>query len=734
MSRKLHHVPLICLCLMLSLVLMPLLAGAHEDYIRNPDPRSAITPPQPARTDLLTESFEVSVPPPGWAMLDQGSGSNWFQTDFIAHSGTYCAVVAYDDPGLFQDEWLVTPLLDFTGKSAIYLEFYEDEDYWASYGLAHYVMVSTTSQTDPASFTPVMTMTPANHTVNGFGGAPVTVSLAAYANEPVVYVALRYAGDWADNWFVDDVRVYEPFEHDVAVADVTPAGQQFSGGDTLTPVVTVENVGQNVESFDVIVEISESGSVIHTEIVAMNNLAVGAVSNVTFTGLTLAAGHYYHVNATADLTTDMDLSNNVMGVYNNTYTQTRVPLGHLNTNAGCSPCAPANQALDAYMPTQGNDVALIRLHVWWPSNSDIMWLYNMPQIEVIANQYGADYAPHFWVDGVVDVGSASSSMAAALNNRKLHKSPMRLEIGWDGGFEQTTVRVTVLEPMAPGNYRLKVAITEDNINFAGGNGENVHHQAFRWMYPDVNGLAITTGLGSQDYTVDTPLDLVGTVPNNAWVFDELRVTVYVQEANSWEVLQAATAFLHENPVASFLSEFSVTANSGAVNVHWNVNASASPADFTLEASNGLATWDVPFVIDNNGRFQGRDESVHLANGGEVTYSLYYGQGRELIGSRTVELNAVDRMTCLFGASPNPFNPMTDIKFSVGQSQRVRIAVYDMSGRLVTEIANEVFGQGEHTVPWNGTDKFGRVVSSGTYFAQMQTAQGTFDTEKLMLVR
>ena len=43
-------------------------------------------------------------------------------------------------------------------------------------------------------------------------------------------------------------------------------------------------------------------------------------------------------------------------------------------------------------------------------------------------------------------------------------------------------------------------------------------------------------------------------------------------------------------------------------------------------------------------------------------------------------------------------------------------------------------QGEHTVPWNGTDKFGRAVASGTYFAQMRTDQGIFASEKLMLVR
>lgn len=723
--------PVLMLCCLFSLLICLTPAEAHDDHLINPHPTSAGLPvPDPGRTDVLTESFETSVPPPGWAMIDAGVGSNWFQTDFIAHSGTYCAVVAYDDPGLFQDEWLVTPALDFSTLNAPYLEFYEDEDYWSGYGLHHYVAVSTTSQTDPGAFTMILDMTPTNHTVNGFAGDPVTVSLAAYAGQPTVYVALRYTGDWADNWFVDDVRIYEPFEHDVQAVSVSP-NAQFNGGDTIVPQAVVENIGQNTESFDVLMEISESGTPVYSQTVAVAALAVGDDTTVDFPGLTLNAGQYYDLVATTLLAGDMDPSNDTAAGRSNTYTRPRVPLGHLQTNAGCGPCAQANQALDAYMPGQGNNVALIRLHVWWPSVSDQMYQDNIAQAQAIANAYGADYAPHFWIDGINDVGSSGSTFAPAYEARKLVRSPMDIELEWNGVTEMLRVRVFVANPIPQdGDYRLRVSITEDNIYFVGGNGENIHNQAFRYMYPDVDGTVLPPTTGYHEFNIATPL----TLPY--WAYDELRATVYVQEENGWEVLQAATAFLHENPIAAFLSDFGVVSTTGGVDVHWQVSGDASPAEFTLLAGNGTHEWTVPFTLHDSGAFRARDEASYLAAGGEVTYSLYHqaaGGERELIGSKTISLAPTILASRLLGASPNPFNPQTEIHFAVDRTQQVRIAVYDLNGRLVAEVANQVYGPGMHRAEWNGTDRSGRAVASGTYFAQMK-GDRVLDTKKLMLVR
>jgi len=86
-----------------------------------------------------------------------------------------------------------------------------------------------------------------------------------------------------------------------------------------------------------------------------------------------------------------------------------------------------------------------------------------------------------------------------------------------------------------------------------------------------------------------------------------------------------------------------------------------------------------------------------------------------------------------GAVPNPFNPATDIKFSLPRQADVSLRLYDVSGRLVRSLLGETMTAGAHEVRWNGRDDSGRSVASGTYFARLVVA-GEASTRSLVLVR
>jgi hypothetical protein len=162
------------------------------------------------RDDLIFESFEESVPPAGWMIMTSGAATTWEQTDMMANSGMYSAVVFFGPQGAFQDEWLVTSALDFSAGVAPMLEFYEAQAWWDGYGLEHQICVSTTVPDDPGAYDVVASYTPDTHTIPAeFGGPPVTVDLSAYVGNATVYVAFRYLGDWADTWYIDDVRIYD---------------------------------------------------------------------------------------------------------------------------------------------------------------------------------------------------------------------------------------------------------------------------------------------------------------------------------------------------------------------------------------------------------------------------------------------------------------------------------------------------------------------------------------------
>lgn len=84
--------------------------------------------------------------------------------------------------------------------------------------------------------------------------------------------------------------------------------------------------------------------------------------------------------------------------------------------------------------------------------------------------------------------------------------------------------------------------------------------------------------------------------------------------------------------------------------------------------------------------------------------------------------------------PNPFNPSTEIRFSLGQELPVTVEIYDVAGRLVRRLVQaEVRAQGPHAVTWDGCDDSGRDAASGAYLARIR-AGARVASAGLVLVR
>jgi C1A family cysteine protease len=83
--------------------------------------------------------------------------------------------------------------------------------------------------------------------------------------------------------------------------------------------------------------------------------------------------------------------------------------------------------------------------------------------------------------------------------------------------------------------------------------------------------------------------------------------------------------------------------------------------------------------------------------------------------------------------PNPFNPTANVAFSLPKPCDVRLAVYDVSGRLVNVLASGRHEAGIHTKAWNGVDARGRSVGSGVYFLRLEAGDRTA-TQKMVLVK
>jgi hypothetical protein len=82
--------------------------------------------------------------------------------------------------------------------------------------------------------------------------------------------------------------------------------------------------------------------------------------------------------------------------------------------------------------------------------------------------------------------------------------------------------------------------------------------------------------------------------------------------------------------------------------------------------------------------------------------------------------------------PNPFNPQVTLSFDLARAGHVSLTILDLGGREVCTLVDKIRGAGPGQATWNGRDRNGRVVPSGTYLARVSSS-GETHTRKLTLV-
>ena len=82
--------------------------------------------------------------------------------------------------------------------------------------------------------------------------------------------------------------------------------------------------------------------------------------------------------------------------------------------------------------------------------------------------------------------------------------------------------------------------------------------------------------------------------------------------------------------------------------------------------------------------------------------------------------------------PNPFNPVTTIKFEIPEQSIVKINVYSITGELVKTLTDTEVFSGTYFTKWNGTDEFNSDVSSGIYIYTLETEKA-FLSKKMILL-
>ena len=271
--------------------------------------------------------------------------------------------------------------------------------------------------------------------------------------------------------------------------------------------------------------------------------------------------------------------------------------------------------------------------------------------------------------------------------------------------------------------------SDTDIWFAGENGSVMHWTPTGYTEYDTG---ITQTLraiwGSSDCDVYAVGDYGKIVHFNGGTWSEMWSETTENLTDIWG--------LFELPVATLLQSFSTEAAASSVTIRWSLSEMESGAELRVSRMTDAAAVyviDEDPGIDREGlSFTYTDDDVEP--GREYSYLVEYSSGDGW--STLIETDRIGipfAPLALMPNYPNPFNPSTRITYSVPETGHVSLVVYDVSGRLVRVLVNEMQGPGRYVENWDGMNDEGRPVASGTYFCRLVTAKRA-ETRKMLLMR
>jgi hypothetical protein len=191
-------------------------------------------------------------------------------------------------------------------------------------------------------------------------------------------------------------------------------------------------------------------------------------------------------------------------------------------------------------------------------------------------------------------------------------------------------------------------------------------------------------------------------------------------------------YFHTGVVPVELTSFSASVVDGAVMLEWTTATETNNSGFSIEksADNQYFT-EVAFV-------EGKGTTTEITNYSYVdsdkssTTAFYRLKQIDFDGSysysNTVEVKVLPTVFELEQNFPNPFNPTTNIKFSMPEAQNVTLKIFNMLGQEIKTLVNEFRNAGVYEVSFDANN-----LPTGTYFYSI-TAGDFTSTKKMLLIK
>jgi thiol-disulfide isomerase/thioredoxin len=208
------------------------------------------------------------------------------------------------------------------------------------------------------------------------------------------------------------------------------------------------------------------------------------------------------------------------------------------TNSRCSVCASKNPSFYNFINQYPNDIHHIAIHPSMPYNNCFFYLANPVENNERAYFYNIIGTPSVALNGTLLNPSTPLLNSAQLQPYLNKTSPIYLKVTetGTGNTRSASIDVHSLGTLPNIGYKIYAVIVEKTVNYNAPNGETVHHDVFRKIVPEVNGIAFTPAPVGQSNVINFNY----TIANN-WVADEVYILAYVQSAAP-EIINSGTKY------------------------------------------------------------------------------------------------------------------------------------------------------------------------------------------------
>jgi hypothetical protein len=191
---------------------------------------------------------------------------------------------------------------------------------------------------------------------------------------------------------------------------------------------------------------------------------------------------------------------------------------------------------------------------------------------------------------------------------------------------------------------------------------------------------------------------------------------------------------YHTPAFSRAIEYQINETNKTVNLVWqyirtpSIYASAMGSVQRLSNGNTLIGWGSASPTLTEVTPEGNIAYELLLPSGQMSYRAFRFEWQDNVTDVHQKINLIPSKYCLYQNFPNPFNPITNIRYDITKNGFVKLMVFDMLGREIETLVNEKQSTGTYEATFDASN-----YPSGVYFYRL-TTDGFNETKKMVLIK